>query len=74
VTRLQTGQSGFDSQNRQGIFHLCHCIQNDSVVHPASYPMGTGGMKLTTHLHLVPKIRMHGSICPFPHTSSWYGI
>jgi hypothetical protein len=36
----------------------------------ASYPMGTGGlgwaMKLTTHLHLVPRSRMHGAIPPLP--------
>jgi len=25
----------------EGIFSLCHYIQNGSVVHPSSYPMGT---------------------------------
>jgi hypothetical protein len=48
--------------------------------HPASYPMGTGGyfpggkaaggVKLTTHLHLVPRSRKHGAIHPLPHKSS----
>jgi hypothetical protein len=50
---------------------------------PAFYPMGTrgsfsgdeaaGGVKLTTHLHLVPKSRMRGSIPPLPTTPSWRG-
>jgi hypothetical protein len=44
-------------------------LQTSSEAHPASYPMGTGGpflrvkrsrgVKLTTHLHLVPKSRMN---------------
>jgi hypothetical protein len=48
-------------------------------VHPASYPMGTGGsflggkaagaVKLTTHFQLLPKSRKRGSIHPLPHTS-----
>jgi len=28
------------------------------------------GMKLTTHLHLVPQLRMYGTIPSFPHMSS----
>jgi hypothetical protein len=31
------------------------------------------GMKLTTHLHLVPKLRMYGATLPPPNTSSWHG-
>jgi hypothetical protein len=48
--------------------------------HPASYPMGTRGSfpggkaagvaKLTTHLHLVPKLRMHRAIPPLPQYAS----
>jgi hypothetical protein len=43
---------------------LLHSVQTGSVAHPASYTMGTvgsfpgvnrQGMKLTTHLHLVPR-------------------
>jgi len=34
ATRLQAGQSGFDS--------LLHCIQIGSGAHPPSYPMGSG--------------------------------
>jgi hypothetical protein len=31
------------------------------------------GVKLTNHLHLVPRSRMHGAIPPFPNTPSWCG-
>jgi hypothetical protein len=31
------------------------------------------GVKLTTHLQLVPRSRICGSIHPLPHTSSWRG-
>jgi len=49
----------------------------------ASYPMGTvtlslrvmwPGLRMTTYLHLVPRLRMWGAIPPLPHTSSWCGI
>jgi hypothetical protein len=46
-------------------FSLLHSVQTGSVAHPASYPMGSMGLfprgqsgrgvKLTTHLHLVPR-------------------
>jgi hypothetical protein len=37
-----------------------------------SFPRGKNdqGMKLTTHLHLAPALRMHQDIPPFPHTLS----
>jgi hypothetical protein len=41
-----------------GSFSLHHRVQNGPGAHPASYPMGTRGdrgVKLTTHLHLVPR-------------------
>jgi len=31
------------------------------------------GMKLATHLYLVPRLGMRGAIPPLLHTSSWYG-
>jgi hypothetical protein len=31
---------------------------------------GRPGMKLTTHLHLIPRTRKCGSIHPLPHTPS----
>jgi hypothetical protein len=49
-------------------FFLLHIVQTVSEAHPASYPMGylglfpwgqSGrGVKLSTHLHLVPRSRM----------------
>jgi len=30
-------------------------------------------VKLTTHFHLVPRLRIHGAIPPLPNTSSWRG-
>jgi hypothetical protein len=32
---------------------------------PASFPVGTGAVKLTTHFYLVPRLRMHGAVPPF---------
>jgi hypothetical protein len=54
-----------------GKFSLHHPVQNGSGTHPASYPMGTRGssgrgVKLTTHLHLVPRSRVSGTILPLP--------
>jgi hypothetical protein len=53
---------------------LVQCLGNQivctgSVAHPASYSMDTGGqsgrgVKPTTHLHLVPKLRIRGAIPP----------
>jgi len=31
------------------------------------------GVKLTTDLHLVPKLRLRGAVRPLPHTSSMHG-
>jgi hypothetical protein len=31
------------------------------------------GVKLTTHLHLVPRSRMRGAIPPLPNKPSWRG-
>jgi len=31
-------------------------------------------VKVTTHLHLVPRLRMCGAIPTLPNTSSWYGV
>jgi hypothetical protein len=58
-----------------------HVVRTGSGVHPTFYPMGTGGsfpggqsgrgVKLTTHLQLVPRSRKYGSIHSLPHTPSW---
>jgi hypothetical protein len=39
-------------------FSPLHSVQTGSGAHPASCLMGSRGMKLTAHLHLVPKSRM----------------
>jgi hypothetical protein len=56
-------------------------VQTGSGAHPAYYPMGalgsfhagkaTGAWSQTTHLQLVPRLRIRGCIHPFPHKSSW---
>jgi hypothetical protein len=52
-----------------------HRVQNGSGAHPASYPMGTRGsfpgvkrpgVKLTTHLHLVPRSKNEGNYTSTP--------
>jgi hypothetical protein len=52
------------------VYNLDDRIQTGSGVHPASYAMGTGGsfrgVKLTTHLHIMPRLRMRGAIPPLP--------
>jgi hypothetical protein len=64
-----------------GNFSL-HLHVHSSEPHPASYPMGTRvsffwgeggrGMKLTTHLHLVPRSKNEWRYNS-PNTPSWYG-
>jgi hypothetical protein len=58
------------------------CVIMGVVRDPASYPMGTRdsfpglkrrGVKLSTHLHLVPRSRMRGAVLPLLNTSSWHG-
>jgi len=59
-----------------GNFSLHYGIQTSSGTHPASYPMGirnsfprgkaAGGVKLISHLHLVPRSRMLGATPPLP--------
>jgi hypothetical protein len=54
-------------------FYLLHSVQIDSGAQPASYPMSTEsslpvggrGVKVTTHLQPVPRIRMHSPISKF---------
>jgi hypothetical protein len=54
-----------------GNFFLHHSVQNGSGSYPASYPMDTrnsfpGGVKLTTHLHLVPRSKNEWSYTSTP--------
>jgi hypothetical protein len=60
------------------IFSLHHHVQTDSGAHPASYPVGTGtltpGREADHSRHLMPKLRMRGSIPPLPNSSSWSSV
>jgi hypothetical protein len=57
-------------------FSSIPCVQTGSGAHPASYPMGTGGLypgakrgrgvTLTTHPHLVPRLSMSKSYTSSP--------
>jgi hypothetical protein len=49
-------RSGFGYRQGQNLSLLCS-VQTASGAHPVSYPMGTGGVELTTHLHLAPRSR-----------------
>jgi hypothetical protein len=57
---------GISSRQGQGFFH--HDVQTRSVAHPGFYPMGNRdpyslgqsgrNVKLTAHLHIVPRLRI----------------
>jgi hypothetical protein len=57
-----------------GNFSHHHRVQNGSGAHPIPIQWVPGalslGVKLTTHLHLVPRSRMSGAIPPFPQYAS----
>jgi hypothetical protein len=79
--RLGTGRPEFDSKLGPD-FSFRHHVQIGSGTHTESYltdtaafPREQGGrdVKLTTHFHLVPRLRMRGTAISLPHTSSWCG-
>jgi hypothetical protein len=56
-------------------FSFHHRVQTGSVAYPASWPKGAGnlspglsgrGVKFTTQLYLVPRLRLRGAIRPLP--------
>jgi hypothetical protein len=73
---LQAGWSGVWVPAGAGNFYPHQRVRTGSGAHPASYPMGTRGLfpwgysgrgvKMATHLHLVPRSRMRGYIPPLP--------
>jgi hypothetical protein len=80
VTRLQARWSGLDSW--QGAENFLFATMFKVTLGPTqppihwvldALPLGWSGqgMKLTTHLHLVPRLRMCEAIPPLYHTSSW---
>ena len=65
----------FKSRQEQEILFSPRTVQNGSGAHPASYSMITRVLslgwrsqrvKLTTHLHLVPRVRMNGGTLLLP--------
>ena len=61
--------ANYDMRQRISLF----CIKSRG--RPASYSVDTGdlpwGMKLTAHLHLVPRLRMSGAVHLLPLMPSW---
>jgi hypothetical protein len=53
-----------------GTFSPLHRVQTGSGAHPASYP----SLRLTIHLHVVLRLKIRGSLPPFPvyHFMTWY--
>jgi hypothetical protein len=45
LTKLRAGRPGFDSRQEPD-FSPCHRVLTGSGAHPASYPLGTGGLSL----------------------------
>jgi hypothetical protein len=78
--RLVSRMTGYemDGQQRQGFF--CHYVHTSSGTQPISYPVGTWdslppgksshNVKISTHHHLVPKLKMHEAMHPCPHMPS----
>jgi hypothetical protein len=77
VTRLWSGRPGFDSRQEQEFFLFATAFRQTSLLFNEereifTWVKGVRGVKLTTHLHLVQRLRMRGAIPPLPHTS-WRG-
>jgi hypothetical protein len=77
ATILRAGQSGVRvAAGAKFVESLVQDSHTDSGAYPPSYSMGTGvlsgvqsgrGLNLTTHFHLVPRLRASGAINPaFP--------
>jgi hypothetical protein len=77
VLDLQRKRASIPEKSKE--FSLLRSVRSGSGIHPIQYraifpPWLSGrGMKLTAHLHLVPRLRMSKTIPSLPHTSSWRG-
>jgi hypothetical protein len=84
VTGLRIERWEFNSRLWQGFFSLRHRIWTGSGAYPAFFPMGYEGsfpeggsdldVKMTTHLHLVTRLRMNGAIYPSTPAIRLYGM
>ena len=72
---LRAGRSGVRIQVRANGFPLLRNVHSDSGAHPSSYSLGAGDLsrgqcgravKLTTHLHLVPRLKISGVVQLLP--------
>jgi hypothetical protein len=67
VTRLRARRPGIDSRQGLGFFFSPrHCVQTGPGGPPSLVSSGYWGVKLTTHLHLVSRLRMRKAISPLP--------
>ena len=75
VPRLCAVQSRVQFLSREGNSSILHDIQIGCGAHPATCSMGTGGsfpnesgpgVKATTHLYLVPRLRRSGTMSLLP--------
>ena len=67
VTRLADGQFGIRIPTSERRVSLNQNVQTGSCIQPASYSVGTNRVvMLTTHLDIVPGLRMSGAISPLP--------
>jgi hypothetical protein len=82
-TGLRAGWSAVRFPAGGGNFSYHHHIQTGSGAHPAATPavnrdsfrwgQSLRGVKLNTHLYLVPKSTMRRAVSPLPNTPSWRG-
>jgi len=84
-TRLRAGRSRFRIRVGARGFSFLHTVQTGSGAHPASYSIGTGSppplpvkaavfrVKLTTHLHLMPSLKISGAVTLLPLTYLLHG-
>jgi hypothetical protein len=53
--------------------HVWYDYQDKQRLFEISWDSYTWGVKLTTRLHLVPRLRIHGAVPLLHHTFSWHG-
>ena len=74
VSRLVDGRFGIRIPTRERRVSLLQNVQTTSYTQPASYLVGTNRVvKLTSHLDIVPRLRMSGDMPQLPLTPSWHG-
>jgi len=73
VTRIRTGHPGFNFHQRSSPPHRLRCtliLQSSEYWGPFPRDESNRNVKLITHLHLVLRLRMHGTGPSFTYTSS----